>query len=171
MKGITMRTLLIAAVLACAAPAYAADELGTPYEKAFETSGVIVDIACEIGASCPAKCGDGKRQIGLKQADKSLLPIVKGAPLFANAIESLLPFCGKTVFLDGLLIDNPKMKVYFAQQYRATKDGKWLPTDGFETAFFKQNGKVDEWFRKDPRIAAALADQGKLGIKGLEVKP
>jgi hypothetical protein len=174
MKGFIMRTLILAAALVAsfsALPALAADELGTPYEKAFETSGKIVDIACEIGGSCPAKCGDGKRQLGVLQADKSLLPIVKGTPLFANALESVLPFCGKTVFLDGLLISNPKMTVYFAQKVKETKDGAWIDTDGFETAFAKKHGKTDEWFRKDPRVAEALGAEGKLGVKGLEIKP
>ena len=168
-----MRSLFVAAAFSFnfAAPALAADELGTPYEKIHETSGLIVDIACEIGGSCPAKCGDGKRQLGVKYPDGSLLPIVKGAPLFANSVESILPFCGKAVFLDGLLIENPKMTIYLAQRVREAKDGKWLPTDGFETAFKKQYGATDEWFRKDPRVAAALGEEGKLGIKGMEIKP
>jgi hypothetical protein len=168
-----MRFLLIAAALALpfAAPsARAADEMGTPYEKTFETSGMIVDLVCDLTGSCPANCGAGKRQLGVKLADGSLLPIVKGATIFANGVETILPYCGKTIILDGLLVENPKMRVYDAQRIKENAAAPWRSTEDFEVQFQLKYGKTDEWYRKEPRVAAEIAETGKLGIKGLEIK-
>lgn len=150
-------------------PARAADGMGTPYEKPLETSGTIVDLVCELTGACPADCGAGKRQLGVRLPDGSLLPIAKGITIFANAIDSILPYCGKTLILDGLLIDNPQMRIYQAQRIRENAGDKWRMTDDFDTLFQAKNGRTDEWFRQDRRVAAEIANSGVLGVKGLEI--
>ena len=166
-----MRSIVLhAAALACLAlPARAADGMGTPYEKPFETTGIIVDVVCELTGSCPANCGAGKRQLGVKTADGALTPIVKGVTIFANSIDTILPYCGKSLTLDGLLIDNPKMRVYDAQRVKENAGDKWRMTDDFDALFQKNFGKTDEWFRKEPRVAAEIADTGALGVKSLKI--
>ena len=167
-----MRALpLYAALITCLSlPASAADGMGTPYEKPLEITGVIVDVVCELTGSCPANCGAGKRQLGVKTADGALTPIVKGVTIFANSIDTILPSCGKTLMLDGLLIDNPQMRVYHAQRVKENLGDTWRMTDDFDALFQQKFGKTDEWFRKEPRVAAEIADTGALGIKGLEIK-
>ncbi len=148
----------------------AAESVGAQYEKLIEMEGVVVDVLCELIGSCPKNCGDGKRLLGIKTSDGEVTPIAKGAPIFANATETALPFCGKKAYFDGLLIENPKMRVYYVQRYRADKAAEWKDDDGFDVAWVKKNGKSDEWYRNDPIVKATIGDKGMLGIKGLEPK-
>ena len=92
---------------------------------------------------------------------------VKGQTLFANAIPDLLPFCGKTVEIDGLLIENPVMTIVHVQNLRANSSEKWHPAEAFEAAWIAKNGKAEEWQRADPLVKEIIAADGILGIKGL----
>jgi hypothetical protein len=149
-------------------PARAADEYGIANEKVVQFEVKVVDIACQLTGNCPANCGGGKRQLGLVTPDGKLRLPVKGQTLFANAIPDLLPYCGKSVMVDGLLIENPVMTIVHVQNLRETADQKWTPTEAFEADWTKKNGKAEEWQRADPLVKAVIAADGVYGIRGLE---
>ena len=149
----------------------AAESVGAQYENLTEIEGTVVDVLCELTGSCPKNCGDGKRLLGIKTSAGDLMPVAKGAPIFANATLSVLPFCGKTIYADGLMIENPKMRIYYVQRYRADKTSAWKDDEGFDVAWAAKNGKSDEWYRADPIVKEAIGDKGSLGIKGLVPKP
>lgn len=166
------RHLLLAplACIALAAPAVAADGWGIDKEKIVQLEVTVVDIACALGKECPPQCGAGKRQLGVLTADGKLYPAVKGATLFAGAVADLLPYCGRKVQADGLLIENPAMQLFFVQNLREHADQKWQPAEAFEKQWSAANGKADEWFRADPLVKKTISADGVLGIKGLEPK-
>ena len=167
-----MRRLLLtlAAVPFLWSSAQAAESVGAQYENEVVLSGQIVDILCELTGKCAKGCGEGKTVLGLKAADGTLYMIAKGPPLFANANESVLPFCAKTVEVDGLLIKNPKMTLLYIQKYREKKTDAWKDADGFEVEWKAKHGETDEWFRKDANVLAQVDKNGPLGIPGLELK-
>ena len=167
-----MRSFLAGLALATLTTTFAisAESVGAQYENEVTLSGQIVDVACELTGNCPKNCGEGNRVLGLKTADATLYLIAKGPPLFANANESVLPFCSRAIDVDGLLIKNPKMPLLFVQRYRAAGDKDWKDADGFEVAWKAKNGEADEWFRKDKRVIDLVAKNGPLGIPGLQPK-
>ena len=163
--------IAVSAFAALWAPgARAADEFGIANEKVVQMEVTVVDILCTLKGSCPANCGDGKRQLGLLTADGKLRLPVKGGTLFANAIPDLLPYCGKKVQVDGLLIENPAMTIVHVQNLRENDSQKWKPTEAFEAQWFAKNGKVEEWQRADPLVKEVISANGVFGIKGLEPK-
>lgn len=164
-------TILTAVALLNLAPARAAESVGAQYENPTELQGTVVDVLCELGGSCPKNCGDGKRLLGIKLKSGDLVPVAKGAPIFANATLSVLPFCGKPIEVDGLMIENPKMRIYYVQRYRPDSSAPWKDDEGFEVAWAQKNGKSNEWYRDDPIVKDAIGDKGVLGIKGLAPKP
>ena len=166
----TFAATLVAAVTATIPFAYAADEYGIANEKAVQMEVTVVDIACTLTGNCPANCGGGKRQLGLVTADGKLRLPVKGQTLFANAIPDLLPYCGKKVQVDGLLIENPVMTIVHVQALRENTDQKWKQTEEFEAQWTATNGKAEEWQRADPLVKEVIAANGVFGIKGLEPK-
>jgi hypothetical protein len=161
----------LAALLSFSAPpAFAADEFGIAGEKVIQIEITVVDIACTLTGNCPANCGGGKRQLGLLTAEGKLRLPVKGGTLFANAIPDLLPYCGKKVWVDGLLIENPAMTIVYVQNLRESPDQKWKSAEAFEAEWTAKNGKAEEWQRADPLVKEVLAANGVFGIKGLEPK-
>lgn len=163
--------IALAALLASGARvAMAADEFGIANEKVVQFDATVVDIACTLTGNCPAKCGDGKRQLGLMTSDGKLRMPVKGQTLFANAIPDLLPYCGKTVQVDGLLIENPAMTIVHVQNLRENADQKWKPAEAFEAQWTAKYGKAEEWQRADPFVKDVIAADGVYGIKGLTHK-
>lgn len=163
--------LLAAFAAACSVePGYAADGWGIDREKTVQLEVTVVDLACALGKSCPPACGAGTRQLGLLTPDGKLYPAVKSATLFAGPVHDLLPYCGKAVMVDGLLIENPMMQLFFVQNLRPSADQKWQPADAFEKTWIEKNGKADEWMREDPLVKQTIAEDGVFGIKGLEPK-
>ena len=167
-------TLTLAAFVALmTAPiAKAGEGLGVDNETVVSFEAKVVDLACELGGACPANCGDGKHQLGLLTKDGKLRPAIKSATNFAGPVNDLLPFCGKTISVDGLLVANPKLTMYFVQGIRpAASTGEFAPTDAFEKRWVAAHGPSDEWFRNDPLVKSIIAENGVLGIKGLVPKP
>ena len=165
------RSLAVLCLLAASAPAArAADGWGIDKEKPVQLEVTVVDVACALGKACPSQCGAGKHQLGILTDEGKLIPAVKSATLFAGAVTELLPYCGKKVFVDGLLIENPAMTLFFVQNLRDHPDEKWRPAEAFEKEWTAANGKSDEWFRADPLVKKTIADDGVFGIKGLEPK-
>lgn len=165
------RTLLAFSFLSLVSPAaLAAESVGAQYENEVILAGQVVDILCELTGDCPKGCGEGKRVLGLKSADNTIYVIGKGPPLFANANESVLPFCGNQIEVDGLLIKNPKIPALFVQKYRAKGTETWKDADDFEVQWKAKNGDTEEWFRKDANVVGLITKNGRLGIPGLEPK-
>lgn len=170
MKIVSSLLVVAALIVGGVSSARAADEFGIANEKVVQIEVTVVDILCTLKGSCPANCGDGKRQLGLVTADGKLRLPVKGQTLFANAIPDLLPYCGKKVWVDGLLIENPVMTIVHVQNLRESADQKWKPTEAFEAEWTKKNGKAEEWQRADSLVKDVIAADGVFGIKGLEPK-
>lgn len=168
MKNIFGRLMIVFALAHSTSPILAAEGWGIDREKVVELQATVVDIACALGKSCPADCGAAKRQLGLLAGDGKLYAAVKSATLFAGPVHDLLPYCGKKVMVDGLLIENPMMQLFFVQNIRQTVDEKWQPAEAFEKRWTETNGKAEEWMRSDPLVKQTIADDGVFGIKGLE---
>lgn len=70
MKSILITLTAVLALLA--GPAQAAKEWGIDGEEVAQFEAKAVDVLCELTGDCPAKCGDGKRQMGLLTDDGKL---------------------------------------------------------------------------------------------------
>ena len=163
--------LCFAALLATTNLARAGEGVGADNETVVSFEAKVVDLACELGASCPPDCGGGRRQFGLLTGDGKLRAAVKSVTLFASPSNDLLPFCGKTVTVDGLLVENPKLTLYYVQGIRQGTSGDFAPTDAFGKRWATAHGPSEEWFRNDPLVKEIIARDGVLGIKGLVPKP
>lgn len=146
----------------------AADSWGLNHETVTEIEAKVVDIACELTKDCPEQCGDGKRQLGLLTSDGKLRLAAKSATNFAGAALDLKPYCGKTVFADGLLIEHPAMTIFMVQNLRTSKSDKLVATHAFRKWWTEKHGKSKQWFRDDPTIKEIIAADGVFGIKGLK---
>lgn len=172
-----MRTLLVLAgllVIASGGSAQAADEWGIEHEEVTRFDAKVVDILCELSGDCPANCGDGRRQLGLLRDDGKLILVAKNADPFAGAVADLLPFCGRTITADGLLINDPLATLMVLQFKRPAPDGQWSRGNWFSRDWAEAQGvardsaKARQWFRNDPMVTRAIERDGVFGIPGLE---
>ncbi len=159
-----------AALALTAGPALAAEGWGIDHEQETRIEAKVVDLLCEVSGDCTENCGNGKRQLGLLLDDGRLVPVVKNFDIFAGATADLLPFCGKRVTADGLLISNPKMPMFALQFKREGTDGKWSRANWFGKAWSKANGgkKAGAWYKHDARVLETLKASGVYGIPGLK---
>ncbi len=168
-----MRTFMTSGLLAAgflalvASSAMAADSFGLENEQVVEIEGRVVDIACALKGDCPRDCGGGKRLLGLLTADGKLRMATKGATDFAAPTLDLLPYCGKTIQADALLIDKPAMTVVMVQNIREMASQPWVPTTKFEADAESRNGKAEFWMRNDPTVKRIIDKDGVLGVPGL----
>ena len=169
----SLRIALIAASFLALSPAVAsaAEKWGMPHEKELALQGKVVDLLCELKKDCPANCGAGKRQLGLLTADGVLRAAAKGNIDFAGPTVDLAPWCGKTIFTDGLLLENPAAQLYFVQAIREKESDPWTPANAFQTRFDAQHGKTPEWYRKDAAAKQIIDADGVLGVPGLAPPP
>lgn len=133
----------------------------------------VVDLLCHFTGDCPEDCGAGKRQMGLlRSADGVLVLALKNSqPAFSGAAVDLAPFCGKTVEVDGLLLDDPELgaKNMFLVQTIREPGGEWVKANQFTKAWARQNPDAKgkgPWFRRDPRVKGIIAEEGYLGLGG-----
>ena len=168
MRNIALNIILVATF--ASAPALAADPWGIENEKVVSFPGKVVDLLCTLKYDCPPDCGGGKRQLGVLTEDGKLRAAVKSSAIFAGATVDLLPYCGKTVMVDGLLIENPAINLLMVQNLRTSGSEAWKPAEAFITKWEARNGKAEEWFRADPDVKAVIARDGVYGIRGLEPK-
>ncbi|GFE63926.1 hypothetical protein [Litoreibacter roseus] len=132
----------------------------------------VVDATCEITGDCPANCGDGKRQLGLlRSADNVLVyPNKNSQPAFTGAAVELLPFCGQTVEVDGLLIEDPDLSatnIYLVQKVRTKGTEEWTKANQWTKVWAENHPDAKgkgPWFRRDPRVNARIDTTGYLGI-------
>lgn len=169
-----MKNILIAATALAAlasSSARAADAWGIDHEKLVEITGRVVDLACTLKGDCPKDCGAGKRQLGLLTSDGKLRAVVKGPVEFAGPARDLVALCGKIVQLDGLLIENPAIQIVMLQNIRERPEQPWAKADAFTRTWEAANGKAEEWYRADPLVKQVIAEDGVLGVKGLDPPP
>jgi hypothetical protein len=150
--------------------ANAAEEWGLPAEKIARFEAKVVDILCELNGDCPAKCGDGNRQLGLLDNKDVLVLPLKNRVSFAGAVDELIDFCGKQVVVDGLFTTNRGNRVFAIQFVREAPDGKWRGATRFSQKWAKRFGhpaksqQTKRWFENDPRVNAIIKADGKLGL-------
>ena len=131
----------------------------------------VVDVLCELTGECAAKCGNGKRQMGLVREDdgKLILASKNQQAAFQGATVDLYAHCGNTVTVDGLMV-GPEGATKFFQVHFIKRDGKdvWAPTKRWtriwKREFPEAAAKKGRWYRNDPRIAKALEEDGYLGL-------
>jgi len=153
-----------------------AKEWGLLGEEKALFSAKVVDILCELHGDCPANCGDGRRQLGLLRSDDGALIVAmkNRQAAFTGAATDLLPYCGKDVEVDGVLVgdeDQTPVKFYMPQFVRVAGTEKWKKTSRWTKVWNKAHPEEKKvkgpWFRKDPRVKAVIAERGYLGL-GLE---
>ena len=131
----------------------------------------VVDIMCDITGDCPADCGGGARQLGLKRSADGVLVLAmkNNQPAFTGAAVDLLPYCGQEVTVDGLMIndeDFPVNNIYLVQRIKAG-DADWAKASQWTKVWAKENPDAKgkgPWFRRDPRVAAEITREGYLGL-------
>ncbi len=148
--------------------AFAAQSWGIPHEKPVILRGEVVDLLCALTGDCPEDCGGGRRQLGLVTEEGRLYPAVKDNVFFAGATLDLLPYCGRQVMVDGLVIENPAMTLLFVQRLRGSSKEAWKPARAFIEDWTARNGPSKEWWRNDPEVKAVIARDGVFGIPGLQ---
>jgi hypothetical protein len=169
----------IAALGLAASPAVAQDfSAGSKAESwnlyaempaAFEAE--VVDLLCELTGDCPADCGAGARQLGLKRTvdDVIVLAMKNGQPAFSGAAADLAPYCGQVVQVDGLMIRDPDFPVdnIYLVQTITPPGGEAVKANRFTRDWAERNPEAageGPWFRRDPRINALIAQDGHFGL-------
>ncbi|EME69541.1 hypothetical protein H261_12844 [Paramagnetospirillum caucaseum] len=164
-----MRKLLLILPLLIASPGWAAESWGLPGEEAASFDGKVVDVQCVLTKDCPKDCGAGRRQLGLLKKDGALILAMKNADPFAGATRDLLPFCGKSITVDGLFTSNEGVRAFALQRVKPP-GGEWIAANGFVRDWAKahklkpDSPQAEEWFRHDQTVAGRIKAEGKLGL-------
>ena len=130
----------------------------------------MVDVACELTKDCPAQCGAGKRQLGIKTPDGKLLLAAKNAVNFMGSTRDLLPYCGKDIWVDGVTTNNYGTRLLMVQRYKATEKAEWRDANQSIIEWAKANNvkpdseQAENWMRNDPTVKAAVAKKGRAGV-------
>ncbi len=135
-------------------------------------SGKVVDVLCHLSGDCPTNCGDGERNLGiLRDADGKLVLVLKNSqPAFNGAAEDLLPYCGKQVDVDGLLVgddDVVSAKFFQLQFIRDSGAEQWNRANLWTKRWAEKNPDAEgkgPWFRRDPRVKKQIAKDGHFGL-------
>ena len=152
-----------------------AKEFGLIEEEKATFSGKVVDLLCELSGDCPENCGNGERTMGIiREGDNRLIPVLKNAQFsFNGPIDDLLPYCNKTVDVDGLLVGDSEIynaKFYMVQLIREAGAEEWQKANKWTKAWRKRNPEAKgkgPWFRRDPRVLKQVEANGYFGV-GLE---
>lgn len=169
------RFLAIAACLALPLQALAddgesqANSWGLTGEEKARFGGTVVDMLCELTGDCPDDCGAGARQMGIVRDDGVLVLAAKNTQTsFNGAIEDLLPYCGKAVEVDGLMVGEGAPRVYQVQFIREKGAEEWARANRWTTVRGESEPKLVEgegpWFRRDPRVLEQIERNGYLGL-------
>lgn len=148
-------------------------------EKPARFEATVVDLLCELTGDCPADCGGGARQLGLLRSVDGVLvyPNKNAQAAFTGAVAELAPFCGRQVEVDGLLIEDPDLgatNIYLVQKIRAAGESEWTAANRWTKEWAKANPDAageGPWFRRDPRVNAAIAARGYTGLGVEEEQP
>ncbi|MEM8794911.1 MAG: hypothetical protein AAGE61_05035 [Pseudomonadota bacterium] len=170
-----MRTLILAlAALALPLAAHAeeasqANSWNLVGEKMARFEGKVVDIKCEVTGVCAPNCGDGSLPLGLvRTTDNMLIPVNKnGQTSFNGGVVDLLPHCGKTIGVDGLLVGEDIPAQLYQVQLLKPEGGEWQKANLHTKEWAKQfpdAGGEGPWFRRDPRVLSQLEENGYMGL-------
>lgn len=184
-----MKSILIASVLCLATSSLFAQEADPwAFEEGSEAKSwnlfaeipatfeaTVVDLLCEVAGQCTDDCGGGRRQLGLlRSADGVLIyPNKNNQPAFTGASVELYPYCGQTVEVDGLILDDPDLgatNIYLVQTIRLVGETEWVKASRWTDVWAENNPEAEgkgPWFRRDPRVNAEIAEEGYFGL-GLE---
>lgn len=132
----------------------------------------VVDPLCLMAGDCPADCGGGSRQLALLRSGDNVLvmPVKNSQPLFTGAANELAPFCGAAVEVDGLMLTDPDLvlqNAYQVQKIRRQGETEWTKANRWTKDWTARNPGLEgkkPWFTQDPRILAAIAAEGYLGL-------
>jgi len=135
----------------------------------------VVDILCEVTGNCAENCGNGARQLGLVRAADGVLvyPNKNSQAAFTGAAQELLPYCGKDVEVDGLMLEDPDLgavNIYLVQLIREVGAEEWVKANTWTKRWAEAHPEAagkGPWFRRDPRVLAEIAEEGYFGL-GLE---
>ena len=136
-------------------------------------SGKVVDVLCELSGDCANNCGNGDRLLGIvRDADnKLILPLKNGQFSFNGPVEDLLPYCGKPVDVDGIMVGDAEVygsKFYMVQKIRDAGAPEFRKANLWTKAWAKRNDeaakKKGPWFRKDPRVLKQIEATGYFGL-------
>lgn len=173
---------LIFSALAFVSSAYAegefaegskAKEFGFQEEEKATFSGKVVDVTCEVTGNCVDACGAGKRLMGIVRAadGKLILPLKNAQLAFNGPVDDLVPYCGKDVDVDGVLVGDQEIygaKFYMLQFIRESGAGKWKKARLWTAAWKKRNPDVAKgkgpWFKRDPRVLKQIEATGYFGL-------
>jgi hypothetical protein len=161
---------LFAGLLLTAGTAQAADKLGIPGEEEVTTQGKVVDVSCELTKDCPAQCGAGKHQLGIKTADGKLLLAEKNAVNFMGSTRDLLPYCGKDIWVDGVTTNNYGTRLLMVQRYKTSEKDEWRDANQSIIEWAKAHNvkpdseQAENWMRNDPTVKTAVAKKGRAGV-------
>ncbi len=143
-------------------------------------SGKVVDVMCELSGNCADNCGNGNRLLGIvRDADnKLILPLKNGQFSFNGPVEDLLPYCGKKVDVDGIMVGDAEVygsKFYMVQKIRDAGAPEFKKANLWTKAWAKRNEEAAKikgpWFRKDPRVLKQIEATGYFGLgKEVDVK-
>lgn len=146
-------------------------------EKPARFEAKVVDLLCEMTGDCPVDCGGGARQLALLRSVDGVLvyPNKNAQAAFTGAAAELAPFCGQQVEVDGLLIEDPDLgatNIYLVQKIRAAGESEWIAANRWTREWARANPDAageGPWFRRDPRVNAAIAARGYTGL-GVEAE-
>ena len=148
-----------------------AREWGLFGESKARFAATVVDPLCELAGQCDLPCA-GDRQVALvREADGVMvLPLKNGQPAFTGAAVELAPYCGQRVEVDGLLIEDEfvgAVNVYLVQRILPEGADEWVRANRWTEEWAEAHPEAageGPWFRRDPRIAAEIAEEGWLGL-------
>lgn len=131
----------------------------------------VVDILCTVTGDCANQCGEG-RQLGLlRTADNVLVfPNKNSQSSFNGAAYDLHAYCGKTVDVDGLLIEDEDIQgatnIYLVQTIKEAGTEEWAKANQWTKIWAEKHPEAKgkgPWFRRDPRVNAAIEADGYFG--------
>lgn len=131
----------------------------------------VVDILCTVADDCANECGEG-RQLGLLRSSDNVLvyPNKNSQTSFNGAAYDLHPYCGKTVDVDGLLIEDEDIpgakNIYLVQKIKEAGAAEWSKANQWTKVWAKKHPEAKgkgPWFRRDPRVNAAIEADGYFG--------
>jgi len=161
---------VFAGFLLIAGSSQAAEKLGVPNEEEVTTKGKVVDVSCELTRDCPAQCGAGRHQLGIKTAEGKLLLAAKSSDNFMGSVRDLLPYCGKEIWVDGVTTNNFGTKLLMVQRYKTSEKAEWRTSSQSIIEWAKAHNvkpdsdQAESWMRNDAKVKAAVAKKGRVGV-------
>jgi len=161
---------IVAALLTlagCATPAGSISSWPVTNAEKSEFSGEVVDVLCELGGNCADNCGEGKRQLAIKNDDIGTVLVSKNLNNYSGAADELWQYCGQIVDINGLFTDHKGVRFFQVQNVRAP-GGQWQKATRYLQAWAERSGKsaslAGNWEEHDDRVQSIIERDGRLGL-------